>query len=664
LVAQEKLARHGIIWPRHTPLQADLELIRIRESPIRRPNDGKLHERVANWSEDQWFDLYRGAISLAFPTYYHHHWSDAIIRCWLRANKYGVMGAASTAKTYTSAAIALLVWYSDPSNIFVITSSTTLTELKRRILGVIFDLHREAQAANPYLPGREVRAENGIYLPDVNDMPNLRRGIMGLATVSSSGDVMKGLRGIGVKAPLVIHVADELQLMTSNFVGASANLAANTRYRLVGLGNPTNIDDELSRLCEPNDGWNTIGESAVHRIWKTRIGLALQLPGLDTPNGDSDPPTFPGLTTKKFIEESRRRFGEADIRYRCFALGAIPTSASATTVADPILVRRMGADQPPEFVSEPTIFAGLDPAFGGGDRCALVFGAVGPDQFGRTIIAAEDPIIIPVKPATPEATVEEAIALTFRLECEQRAIPPHRAGYDSTFSSIASAIGRVWSTDTHPVMFSGLPVDPILENGEAELTTQDSPPSERFGKRVSQIVYRCREAIETGCVRGLSKDITTELSRRRWSITSRNGAILKLDVESKKLYAARYGDSPDVSDAFAVLLDTIQANGISLPPPESDRDIAASLSYTSPPDARGISSPDESARAARTLRTSSAQRVSSFIPGPVLSTPPPPSNPALVAATRILAYRPGSEPPANSTPPHRPALHGLNRLFR
>ena len=652
------LERYGRKWQADDPLRVDLELLRHWPKPAANPP-----AIIAGWTGDEWFAAYRAALSTAFPSFIHHRWSDLIVRAWVDSTYLGVMGAASSGKTYVAAALTLLYWYADAQNTFALTSSTSLQELKRRILGVVFDLHREAQHHHPWLPGREVTGENGIYLIGVDGKPNLRRGVMGLATVSSSGEPMKGVRGIGQKAPRVCHCADEYQLMQPNFISASANLAANPIYLLRALGNPTSVDDPLGQICAPVNGWTALAESETARTWKTRSGLALQLPGLDTPNGREENPPYPWLITQRFIEETRARFGESDIRYRCFALGALPSTEGDMVVADRVLISRMGADQPPKFAGPVRRFAGLDPAFGGGDLCVACFCSVGQDLDGQTLIALDAFTVIPIE-AGGTATKEEAIAIAFRLECERRAIPPHYAGYDSTFSSIAPAIGRAWSVNVQPVMFSLLPVDPDPSLGEAELTVQDYPPSERFGKRVSQIVWRIREATETGCVRGLTEVVIVELSRRRWRVTSRTGAVMKMDVETKQDYRGRHGDSPDYSDSLAVALEVMTRNGVRLKPIRSDRDEAIIASAPPPPmDFLGLDSPEDDVLLRRQARAQ-GREVSRIVTVTGIPHPKPPRNTALISEVRIRTHVPHPDDPEDPDDGRaRQAILAMNRTL-
>jgi hypothetical protein len=297
----------------------------------------------------------------------------------------------------------------------------------------------------------------------------------------------------------------------------------------------------------------------------------------------------------------------------------------------------------PKFAGPVRHFAGFDPAFSsGGDRAVVCFVDVGPDPDGQTLIAVAATLVLPVE-SSPGHPVEDNLAMAFRLACERRTVPPENAGFDCTFSSIASAIARIWSTRVQPVMFSNLPLDVQPELGETELTLQDNLPSDRFGKRVTQIVYRQREVIETGCVRGLPEEITQELSRRRWSVTSRTGATLKLDVEPKAAYSARHGDSPDYSDSFAVALEVIQRAGVVLRRVVSDRDIGIALTPTTPlPDFRGLDSAEDDALLAR-LRRREAAQVSQFAVVHGVPTPKPPINSALLAEVRIQTHRPADD---------------------
>jgi hypothetical protein len=179
-------------------------------------------------------------------------------------------------------------------------------------------------------------------------------------------------------------------------------------------------------------------------------------------------------------------------------------------------------------------------------------------------------------------------------------------------------------------------VDPDPALGEAELTLQDYPPSERFGKRVSQIVWRVREAIETGCVRGLTEAVSLELSRRRWRVTSRTGVVMKMDVETKQDYKARHGDSPDYADSLAVCFEVMARNGIRLRPIRSDRDEAVSLAAQPPFNGmRGADSAEDDALLARAQRFEAHRNtVNAIVRVEGRPQPKPPPNRALVSEVR------------------------------
>jgi hypothetical protein len=391
-----------------------------------------------------------------------------------------------------------------------------------------------------------------------------------LALVDASGE-FKG-RNIGSKARKLFYVADELSLLPPDSLMQSlGNLAVNEVFRFLGLSNPISREDLAGTLAEPLAGWPSLSESSEVRTWETRHGLCLSLPGLSTPNGDSDPPRYPFLISRRFIEEQRRRFGASDLRYRCFALGAIPSGANDLVVCDRLLLERMHAREPAQFVSAPKLFAGLDAAFGGDDRCVLTVLAVGHDRLGNTLIECRESIVIPIAPG-PLATAEESIAGQCRIECEQRQIPPQRFAYDGTFGGLGAAIARLWSVNTIGVNFAGVPIDPDQARGEVELTAQPVPPSQRFGRRATQLCWRFREAVEAGAMRGVTEEAAAEFSRRRFSVTTRTGTVTRLDVETKAAYRSRAGSSPDIADSICVGLEAVTAAGTALKPIRSDFD--------------------------------------------------------------------------------------------
>jgi hypothetical protein len=162
--------------------------------------------------------------------------------------------------------------------------------------------------------------------------------------------------------------------------------------------------------------------------------------------------------------------------------------------------------------------------------------------------------------------------MSARTECERRQVPPERFGFDSSFGSFGSAVARVWSTRCHPVVFAGPPVDCDVSRGEVELTDQPFPPSQRFAKRASQIFWRMRECVETGAFRALDEHAADEFCRRRYTITSKSGDRIRLDVEPKLPFRQRTGKSPDLADARCIALDCCAAAGVSLKPIRSDHD--------------------------------------------------------------------------------------------
>jgi hypothetical protein len=468
------------------------------------------------------------------------------------------------------AALGLCFYYALPDDSLCFMSSTTLPELKLRVGGAVVELHRAAKERHPWLPGTEVAADSSVTHTDAQGRKDPRRGIRLLATTESDGS-WRGLKGVGTKAPRMAFVGDELSLMSPTFSDAIGNLSVNPIFRFVGLGNPVSRDDPLGQLSEPVAGWASLGESTEVRTWATRQGLCLQLPGLSTPNRAGEPVRYPYLITHEFIEQQRRLYGDSDLRFRAFALGALPSGSGELNVVDNLLLDRLHAREPARFALPFTLFAGLDASFGGSDRCALALLAVGPDARGNTLIEQREVLVLPVARGA-DATAEESVARACRRGCEARQVPPQRLGFDCTFGPLGSALAREWSTACIPVNFAGTPVDPPTDRAEVELTEQQFPPSERFGKRVSQIVWRFREVVEAGAFRGLREDAAQEFAHRRYSVRSKTGHAVLLDVEPKDAYRARMRSSSDLADATSCALEAVAASGVTLRPIRSDYD--------------------------------------------------------------------------------------------
>lgn len=128
------------------------------------------------------FYHYKQAITALWPHFEWHQWSELLIKTFSEQKEVGVMGPASSGKTYCSAAWSLCtfwVWHVGTS---IIMSSTTREGLQLRVWGSIKSLFKKAKERRPWLHGRIIESRNMLTAADGDDeAQDFRDGIIGVA---------------------------------------------------------------------------------------------------------------------------------------------------------------------------------------------------------------------------------------------------------------------------------------------------------------------------------------------------------------------------------------------------------------------------------------------------------------------------------------------------
>ena len=70
---------------------------------------------------------------------------------------------------------------------------------------------------------------------------------------------------------------------------------------------------------------------------------------------------------------------------------------------------------------------------------------------------------------------------------------------------------------------------------------------DHYSKRVTELWFNVRHAIESGQMRGMSEDLVNEGASREWGMVGNN----KIEVEPKSEMKKKTGRSPDLFDALA-----------------------------------------------------------------------------------------------------------------
>lgn len=459
-----------------------------------------------------------------------------------------VTGPASAGKTFGAAIYAYLSWLSDPENTGVLVCSSTLGGLKLRLWGDIRKLHL-ANAEHPMFSTTNLVDSLTCIQSSKGET---KRGIFGIAV--AEGNETKAIgRIIGFHPPRLIVIVDELTDVGWAIVEACTNLfTGKKKAHFIGIGNASSIFDSHGKMCEPKEGWNTV--TVESERWETlRGGVCLHFDGFKSPNVVEGRVMYDFLMTAGDIKRTAETYGENSPQMWRMRRGFwCPEGTVSTVLSEPIIKNFMCMEKA-TWDSEKKMYAGLDPAFEGGDRCVLRFGMNGKDTKGKDILELGD--IITIKPDSTrfnQRPLEYQIADKVKSECVNRGVEIQNFGMDTTGAGagLAAIISEEWGYGFNRVHFaesaSEAPVAP----------TDFRTCKELYKNKVTELWYSIRQIVMGYQLKGLDAETALELCARRYTSES------KIVVESKSDMKSRPGaKSPDLADALAVLCDTVKHKG-------------------------------------------------------------------------------------------------------
>ncbi len=514
---------------------------------------------------------YKEFIRIVWPWVVQHRWLDLILENYVKHRTIAIIGPASSGKTMTSALLVLVDYFAHPDCTTVICCSTTKERLQDRVWADIVKLFREAKKERAWLPGNIIEGRLRIVTDSRKDSPDgrdFRNGVIGVSC--KRGETFIGIGEFaGIKNKRVRLLGDELSMLPRAFVDAISNLDKNPDFKILGLGNPKDTMDALGILAEPDvsvGGWESgIDQTFGTKVWPIRRegGVAIQLPGDDSPNLDGK--LGIPLISQADIDRDVSFYGTDSVWYTMMDLGRMPRGQGSRRVLTRQMCLKFHAmDQPLWRDSNLKRIAFLDAAYRGvgGDRCIfgeLVFGneaatsqivpidsaLVNPLPFrpdNRQIIALVDTMLVPINPGLDNLP-EDQIVQFVMAQCKLRGISPENFWFDSGMRvSLVSAFSRIWSPDVQAVDCGGVP-DDIPVSGGIVTSCKDF-----YSKKISQIWFSVRLAVESGQVRGFTESVIGEFSSREWTIVGAN----KTEVEPKAKLKEKLGRSPDEADAVAI----------------------------------------------------------------------------------------------------------------
>jgi len=457
-------------------------------------------------------------------------------------------GCASSGKTDFGALWAIVNYLAKPLETKVLVTSTSLSEARRRIWGSV----REYWLGNRFgatLPGKLLDSLGKIKFeaPGMSKAGSDKCGIELVACERSREKEAVG-KLIGIKNSRVILIADEMPELTESLLEAAyGNLTSNPYFQLIGMGNFKSVLDPFGVFSEPKGGWASVNVNT--QKWYTKRGVCIRFDGLKSPNFQHDEDKWPIYGRKQLAEHEKLGRNTVQFWRMCRSFPA-PVGVADVIYSEAELMAGKAFETP--LWSERRIIrlAALDPAFTtGGDRSILIVGSLGYDTEGRRVLC-QDEIVELREDVTVSKPYDWQVADQFRIECEKRGIEPSNAAYDASGSGISfgTLLQERWSPALHGIKFGG---------GASELNVMSGdewkPAEEVYVNRVSELWYQGKEYLRRRQLKGITRDLAEEITGRKYDIRTDKGT--RIVVESKKDMKARMGRSPDIADAWMMLLE-------------------------------------------------------------------------------------------------------------
>ena len=415
--------------------------------------------------------------------FYFSPWTDRMLEAACKWNYLSVMGSGSSGKTQFFAVWAIVNFIVAPESTMVLVTSTTLKDARMRIWGAVC----EHWLACPGLPGKLLNSQGMIRMQKGEEFSE-RCGITLIAGAPTKAAEAVA-KMIGFKNKRIILVADELPELSEAIVEAAlSNLTLNPYFQLIGLGNPKNHFDPMSRMTIPKSGnWDEVNVETGE--WETKLGYNIHLDGLKSPNVERGREVYPGLITAQKVTDAIARMGENSSGFWRMIRGFYSPSASESSVIDSITLENSKAFDTigngfAWMDNSLTPVASLDPSFtNGGDRTIMIWGAMGRNLEGKKVLLVQGYQSLFEDVTNTKMTRTEQIITQFKDKCHALGVAPKHRAFDSTGGGkpFGDSVDVLISKEVLHVDFGGRP-------SELPVSAYDSTPScDRYVNRVSEL---------------------------------------------------------------------------------------------------------------------------------------------------------------------------------
>lgn len=521
------------------------------------------------------FHHYREAQSIIWPNEEHHRWSDLALRTIVENPITCLLGCANSAKTNAMAKYALVDYWAFPKDTLWLISSTDYRGAEGRIWGRIKDLFNEGIKRFPALKGRALESKYCITTDEIDEAGIAARAItrgMVLVPMKKGGQKIGLSAYIGYKAPRLRHAGDEVSLASPEFLDAYANWT-NGEFKGIMAGNPLDPLDPLCVASEPLDGWETFIDEGKTQTWTSKwfSAAVIAFDGRDSPNFDhpispAGKVRFPFLIGPRQINGVSQTYGRDSWQFYQQCIGKPLPGANVWRVVTKKMCEEHHAFDEVNWNGATTKVYGLDPAYGGEDRCVGVVTEFGEEALtGKQVIKFGTPEIIPINPAS-RMEPEEQIAFYVNNRLRELNIDPSHCFYDSFGrGTLGFAFARMMGANCPVPVDSGAkptrrPVRFDLFVQEPDGRKRHKRCDEQYSKWITEGWFSVREAIESEQVRELPMETAREFWLRNFKIVLGN----KQELEPKEELRKRTNRSPDLADATMISCEGARQRGFKI----------------------------------------------------------------------------------------------------
>jgi len=494
-----------------------------------------------------------------------HPWAEQMIWAALNNKYLAIGGSASSGKSHTMAAWGIANWLSKPKDTLVLMTSTTLREARKRIWGSVMSLLSVIDDAPIKIRDS---IGNASYVNEKGTL--IERAGLSLIAAEKTRTREATNKLIGIKAKRVLLVADELSELSEAILQAGlSNLSMNPQFQLIGMSNPNSRFDAFGIWSEPINGWDSVDTHTADG-WATKWGGDyIRLDGERSPNIIAGEAVYPWLPTQEKIDEDKALLGPESRGYMRMVRAVFFDSDETTGIYGENELTMSKAMSTVEWEGTPIKVAGIDPAFtNGGDRTILYTASVGYDTTGQYVIEFGEAIHL-----NDDAT-NKAVPRTYQIvrqikeHCEKRKILPENVAVDATGAGapFCDVLSGEWASGFLRVSFGGKASDKRVSANSKSVGT------ELYVNRVSELWFVGKELMRTRQVFGVDTDLAQEITSRNYDMIK--SGTLRVKIESKPEFKARFGRSPDLADAAFLALDCArQRLGlVAIDPPEEGKE--------------------------------------------------------------------------------------------